>query len=243
MNILKHFLSFAIAVALVLTPTAVLSSPPSMDMRWAIQSAVMVHITGLAPTPVGDFQRIGGGGSGTAIHTVGGKTRVLTAAHVCDLGPAAVFVRATVTTHGRNIMEGRVIALDHSTDLCVIDVKGTIRSIDVANSMPTAGTKCAIVGAPGRRYGPQAWPTHDTLLLNGPTIVPFARSPIKDAVWEVTADLTGGWSGAGVICGGRIAGIVFAVDRHIGELAYIIQVDYLKSFLAKHDARKDWSKK
>lgn len=240
MNIFKQFLAIATALLLTLQPITAFAAPISIDMRWAKQSAVMVHINFMMLDETGMLITKKYGGSGTAVHTDGKMTRILTAGHVCDVTRVGgIFPHAVVYDTSRNVYPGGIVAIDQQEDLCLIDVVGSIRSLDVALQVPESGTKCAMIGAPGRfGIAGQAWPTHDEVILNEKT-----HAPLGQNTWEVTADIVGGWSGAGIVCGSRLVGVVYAMDTKISELAYMTGADYIRLFLKEHNAHKDWRKK
>ena len=159
-------------------------------------------------------------GSGTAI----GGPLVLTVAHVVA-GAKTVGVRvAGLTFHA-------VIAgIDTQHDLAILRVDGIDRS-PVELRSAVADETGSYLGFGGLAPGVKPFTVKRRITLDSEDI--YINGDYPRAGFELTSDTVAGDSGAGLIVGGAVTGVVWARSEQADTRAYAIDISEFRSLLAE----------
>lgn len=196
----------------MLQPSAADDPLPPAVAR-AFESVVSVRVRELVKVPVfqgGRFRReqVEGVGAGSGV-VVSAEGLILTNAHV-----VAGATEVRVGFPGGNETGARVIALDHASDLALLQAEGDgFRPIRFAESAPpAAGARAFVVGNRGDRGPEVAWAT-----LGDPRRVRVGARPLE--FWrEVDAPIGPGNSGGAVLdADGALLGIPSLQVLYVGE--------------------------
>ena len=158
-------------------------------------------------------------GSGTAI----GGALVITAAHVVA-GAENVEVRL-----GSVIYPAAIAAIDTQHDAAVLRAGGLDESpIELRSAL--AGDSGTYLGFGGLTPGVKPFNVSRRITLDSEDI--YVEGDYPRAGYELTADVVSGDSGAGLMVGGAVAGVVWARSERAGSRAYAVDVRVFEPLLA-----------
>ena len=190
------------------------------------KSAVKVSFVVFEDNASGVSEASCGWGSGTVVHSAGGKSLILTNRHVCPHGSGHPFVLIDGRSH-----RAEWVAADDVADLALVRVPIELPAVELAESEPEDGTTLRQWGFSGRGpMKPKSGPSLGTIQIK------------DEGGRKLTSLLTGigvepADSGAGVFDpDGKLTAVTYAVGGEKGgtQREHCVRLADIKRFLGRH---------
>lgn len=172
-------------------------------------------------------------GSGIVIDLVKGETTVLTAGHVCDVGPTRAISKFSQTVEvldfRAQMHQAWPILVSHNNgigapDACLLWVPTltNIKGVKLSKNKPVPGEDLYYIGAPAGAYHPPV-----ALIFRG-----VFAGPIDASTSLMTAPVMGGASGSGIFnLKNELVGLVWGVNPKFHHISTIVRHQSLVVFL------------
>lgn len=172
-------------------------------------------------------------GSGVVIDLIKNETTVLTAGHVCDVGPTkkikSYAQTVEVLDYKAQVHQAWPILISRNNekgapDACLLWVPtmSNVTKVKISKKAPVAGEDLYYIGAPAGVYHP-------------PTALIFRATyagPVSASSSLITAPVIGGASGSGVFnMNNEVVGIVWGVNDRFHHITMIVGHQPMKVFL------------
>lgn len=181
--------------------------------------------------PIG--QRVSAG-SGMSIHVMRNIATVITAGHVCDVGPTKKikeFVQTVeVIDYDSNVHQAYPILVSHNNhkgkpDACLLYVPTlTIPQVKISVTPPKIGQELYYIGAPLGIYNPP-----NPLMFKG-----IFSGNMDPSTGQITAPAIGGSSGSAVLdYNNKVMGVIWGANIHFHNSSVMTSYKSFKDFIQK----------
>jgi hypothetical protein len=223
------------------------SDQNAINAQSEMQSTVFVdvsyHVKGKTQTVGQDAEYIdtdaGWYGTGVVLSTKNGKSTILTARHVLEYPPDAVYLPNSVTIvkiTNFNIkiqrLDGKICSVSAYDTAAFADVGSMVADCDaglpvrIARRLPPAGARIEIVGSPKGMHAPHVFSVLDGR-YNG-----LIR--LNSGVVESTSvPIIGGISGSGVYYNGELVGLASSMGEGFTHTSFAVTLNNIIKYISK----------